>query len=303
VTFLVWRQYRVQWAIALALLAAFAAVMIVTGLQVASQWHSMLDVCSRNGAGNPCGSRSLGAGLGNDLGILSVIVPGVLGFLWGAPLVAHEIETGTTIFAWLQSVTRTRWLAIKAGCLLLAAATWGGAVSALVTWWSGPVNASSGEAFQTRFFDTQGIVPIGYAVFATALGITAGVLLRRTLPAIAVTLGVFIGVRLFVDDVIRQHLMPAVTVYTSSSQWSPPGAAWVLRTTAAQIPIPCGPRSAGATGPGNGSGHCLEGLGQFITYQPGSHYWPVQAIETGLYLALAAALLTVAFYVVRRRDA
>ena len=254
-TFLVWRQYRAQWAIALALLAAFAAVMIVTGLRVASEWHSALAACSGNGAGRPCGSGSLGAGLGNDLGILSVIVPAVLGFLWGAPLVAHEMETGTTIFAWLQSVTRTRWLAIKAGCLLLAAATWGGAVSALVTWWSGPVNAHTADAFQTRFFDTQGIVPIGYAVFATALGITAGTLLRRTLPAIAVTLGVFIGVRLFVDDTVRQHLMPAVTVYTSSmSQWSPPGIGWVLQSEPAI--------KSGITATGQ---HFRESVGQLIT--------------------------------------
>ena len=34
---------------------------------------------------------------------------------WGAPLLAREFETGTFRLAWTQSVTRTRWLAVKLG--------------------------------------------------------------------------------------------------------------------------------------------------------------------------------------------
>ena len=113
--------------------------------------------------------------------------PCLLGVFWGGPLVAGELETGTNQFAWMQSVTRSRWLAVKVGWVLLAAAVWGGAVSALVTWWSGPVNALEHQDFQPGQFDIQGIVPVGYAVFAVALGIAAGTLLRRTLPALAIT--------------------------------------------------------------------------------------------------------------------
>ena len=210
-TWLVWRQYRWQAAIAALLLAVFAAVVIATGLQMASQWHSMLTTCTRS---SPCSttSASLGSQLGHDLVVLSLMVPAVLGFLWGAPLVAHELETGTVNFAWAQSVTKTRWLLVKAGWLLLAAAVWGGAVGALVTWWSGPRNAFYQEQFQPNYFDQQGIVPIGYAVFATALGIAAGALTRRTLVAIAITIGGFVGVRLLVSQFLRAHYMAAVTV-------------------------------------------------------------------------------------------
>ena len=45
-TWLVWRQYRVQAAIAAGLLAAFAVVLLVTGVQMASQWHSALIACT-----------------------------------------------------------------------------------------------------------------------------------------------------------------------------------------------------------------------------------------------------------------
>ena len=140
-------------------------------------------------------------------------MPVVLGMLWGAPLVASELEARTSDFAWTQSVTRTRWLTVKAGWLLLAAVACGGAVSALTTWWSGPINAESATAFTPGQFDTQGIVPIGYAVFAMALGIAAGTVARRTLPAIAVVLGGFIALRLVIANLLRPHYMAAVTTY------------------------------------------------------------------------------------------
>ena len=156
-------------------------------------------------------------------------MPAVLGMLWGAPLVAHELESRTSDFAWAQSVTRTRWLTVKAGWLLLAAAACGGAVAALATWWSGPINALSANAFAPGQFDTQGIVPIGYAVFAMALGIAAGTVARRTLPAIAVVLGGFIALRLVIANLLRPHYMAAVTTYYNvTGSFTPPGQAWVL---------------------------------------------------------------------------
>jgi hypothetical protein len=94
---------------------------------------------------------------------------------------------------------------------LLAAAACGGAIAALTTWWSGPTNAQFASAFTPGQFDTQGIVPIGYAVFAMALGIAAGTVARRTIPAIAVALGGFIALRLVISDFVRQHYMAAVT--------------------------------------------------------------------------------------------
>jgi hypothetical protein len=337
VTFLVWRQYRLQWAIALALLAAFAAVELATGFQMANAWHSLLTVCAgtRSSQGDPgsCFGQSIVGVVGNDFRILSVMVPAILGMLWGAPLVAHELETGTTTFGWTQGITRTRWLVSKVGILLLSAAVWAGAVSALVTWWSGPENAQRADQFQPNYFDTQGIVPIGYAVFAMALGITAGALIRRTLPAIAVTLGGFIGLRVWFDDNIRQHLMPAVTTITSlTSTWSPPGISMVLNSgvingsgtlvsgngfaptmidgiPSTAIPAACQQYVTSAvSASGNASPALLScltkaGFRNLVSYQPGSRYWAFQGIETGIYVAVAAALLAVTFYVIRRRDA
>jgi hypothetical protein len=45
------------------------------------------------------------------------------------------------------------------------------------------------------------------------------------------------------------------------------------------------------------------GARSFTTCQPGYWFWPFQFIETGISVALAAALIAVTFFVVRRRDA
>ena len=340
-TWLVWRQYRVQAAIAGALLAAFALVLLVTGTQMASQWHTALSACT---ADRSCGSLVNSLSLGNhavyDLTILSLIVPGVIGLLIGAPLVAGEVETGTSNFAWTQSVTRGRWL-------LLAAAVWGGCVAALVTWWSGPRNALYGNALQPNDFDMQGIVPVAYALFGMALGIAAGALLRRTVPAIAVTLTGFIAVRVVVAELLRPHYLSAVTTYYSVvSNWTQPPGAWVLGSgvvnksgqvlavpdivvnqggvpnviqgvPVSDLPAACRALVSAAAGTvtratpnGRGApmghlGSCIASAGfrQFSSYQPISRYWAFQSIETAIFLALAAALLALGFAVVRRRDA
>ncbi len=341
-TWLTWRQYRLQAAIAALVLAVFAAIMLVTGFQMAAQWHTMLAGCTASGTCGHLnvGGTSLGSVLGHDFAILSLMAPALFGALVGAPLVAHEFEARTSDFAWAQSVTRVRWLAVKIGWLLLAAAVWGGVISALVTWWSGPRNAAFANAFQSNYFDQQGLVPVGYAVFATALGIAAGAVLRRTLPAIAIVIGGFIGLRLWVSQSLRMHFMsPVTTYYGVAASFSPPagslqvggglvnGAGQVVTGSLGSItidgvpstalPAACQklipasaiPSPANPAGPPNGVMNavfgCLQRLGyrQFVTYQPISRYWAFQGIETGIYVAVAAALIALTFYVVLRRDA
>jgi ABC-type transport system involved in multi-copper enzyme maturation permease subunit len=339
-SWVIWRQYRAQAAIAAALLAAFAALLFVTGLQVASQWHSALATCT---ADHTCGGLSNSIFLGSHavgfLVIMTLGVPAILGMLLGAPLLAHEFESGTNQFAWAQSVTRRRWLAAKIGWPLLGAAVLGGAVSALVTWWSGPDNAQQGNAFYPGRFDIMGIVPVGYAVFAMAVGIAAGALTRRTVPAVGITLAVYIAVRFLIFSLARQHFMTAVTSYFPINGSSKPaGSYWLLSSgyvgagghpisipqsnsgmvmgnVGGSIPVTSLPAQCQGLASQSGRGftpasyqavsscatahHVLA----YITYQPASRYWAFQGIETGVFVALAAALLALTFIVVRRRDA
>jgi hypothetical protein len=327
-TWLVWRQYRAQGAIAFALLAAFAAMTLVGGFKVASHWHSMLAACSGHSACLQQQPPLVTGTVVDALLVLGLIVPGVLGTLWGAPLVAHELESRTSDFAWAQSITRTRWLAVKVGWLLLAAAACGGAITALVTWWSGPNNALQANVFRPGQFDIQGIVPVGYAVFAMALGIAAGTVARRTLPAIAVALGGFVALRLVIADFVRPHYMAAVTTYYPvTGSFTPSGSSWLFSQGAVSrtgqvvlagwgdlfpaLPAACRtllPASAGRTSKGfsmNAVFSCMQAHGWrgFATYQAASRYWTFQGIETGIYVLLAAALIAATFVIVRRTDA
>ena len=106
---------------------------------------------------------------------------------------ARELETGTHRLVWTQSVTRTRWLAVKLGLIGLVSVAASGLLSLIVTWWSSPIDRVNMNQF-TSVFDQRDVVPIGYAAFAFVLGVAGGLLARRTLPAMAATLVAFVTV-------------------------------------------------------------------------------------------------------------
>jgi hypothetical protein len=142
-----------------------------------------------------------------QLGQVVLVAPALIGIFWGAPLVARELEGHTFRLAWTQSVSRTRWLALKLGLVGLASMAAAGLLSLMVTWWSSPFARITDSPFSPSSFDRRDLVPLGYAAFAFALGVTAGVLVRRTLPAMAATLVAFIGVRVAFFEWVRPHLM------------------------------------------------------------------------------------------------
>jgi hypothetical protein len=323
-TWVTWRQYRYQGALLAALFGALAVVLLITGLHAADVWHSALAGCAKAGScASLAGSNlSLGSAFLVSLVVATSVVPLIPGLFWGAPMVARELEAGTHQFAWTQSITRRRWLAVRTGWLLLATAVLAGAVSALATWWSGPYNALMADAFQTNRFDTTDIVPVGYAIFAMALGICAGTLLRRTLPALAVTLAGFVGLRALIALWLRLHYLTPVTVYYKlTAPFTPAGSYLGISQGIVGangkppvvvpggygfdgVPIPAACQKF-MTGPNPNPLPCLTAHGYqgYVTYQPASRFWAFQGIETGIFLVLAAALLAITFWVLSRRDA
>jgi hypothetical protein len=146
------------------------------------------------------------------------LTPVIIGMFWGAPLLTRELEAGTLRLTFNQSVTRTRWTAIKLGLIGLATAALAGLLSLTITWWASPIDRADalpglGQALPNRFvpliFGARDIAPIGYAVFAFVLGVTAGVLVRRTLPAMALTLVAVAAIQIVMPATVRPHLSPA----------------------------------------------------------------------------------------------
>jgi hypothetical protein len=309
-TWLLWRQHRAQTLIIAAITAAFAIAVFVTGVHMAHLYDDSHRQCVANGTCDFVGNIFSGYGAIIDTVHLSLIVPLVFGVI-GAVIIAREVEQSTNVLVWTQTVTRRRWLWSKVVALLLATLVVSTIITALVTWWSGTPNALYGNRFEGAEFDTQNIVPIAFALFAVALGLTAGALWRRTLPAIATVVGVYIGVRMLVAVFLRPHYMKAVTrLYALSSPSPVPSGSWTMRQTIAdasghatngRIPVPAG------CDPGSKRGalDCLHrsGFQQIVKYQPASRYWHFQWAEAVIYLLLAAMLVTIAVTYTLRRDA
>jgi hypothetical protein len=174
------------------------------------------------------------------LGVLVLVTPALIGMFWGAPLVAREFEEGTFRLAWTQSVTRTRWMAVKLAVVGLASMAAAGLLSLVVTWWSGPLDRTDLNQFAT--FDQRGIAPIGYAAFAFTLGVLAGALIRRTLPAMFVTLAVFVAVRLTEFSWLRPRLLHPVllnlALNPASTGYGQQGTLSVLFSSPTLMPNP-----------------------------------------------------------------
>ncbi|MGW1996349.1 hypothetical protein [Embleya sp. NPDC001921] len=207
---LTWRQFRTQALIALGALAVLAIYLVFLGLSIRDDYDAHIVGCQ---ALNTCATAK--DAFESDykaqltlVGALLIVVPAILGTFWGAPLVTRELESGTHRLVWNQSVTRARWLAVKLAVITVAALVLTGVFSALLTWAARPFDRLQGTRFTPLVFDARNLVPLGYAVFAFVLGTTIGLLIRRTLPAMAVTLVLFALVQV-VMPYVRPHMLPA----------------------------------------------------------------------------------------------
>ncbi|WP_061292991.1 hypothetical protein [Herbidospora cretacea] len=213
---LTWRQFRGSAALTAAVLVVLVTALGLTGPDLAGEYAAGIAACVPAETCPDFFDRFFGAYdlLFLGLTLVVLLVPALIGLFWGAPLVTRELEAGTHLLVWNQSVTRRRWLAVKLGIVGLAAVAAAGVCGLAVTWWSGPLDRSAvPEMAQMApvVFGARGIAPMGYAAFAFVLGVTVGMLVRRTLPAMALTLAVFVAVQAAVPLLVRPHLMPPVT--------------------------------------------------------------------------------------------
>jgi len=333
-------QFRLPLYIVLGGLAAVAVIAALTGPALAHLYDTTVANCASTG-GDCSTARSVFNAHDQVLKVIAQMIPlglpAVLGMFWGAPLVARELESGTFRLAWTQGRSRLRWLAAKLAVVGLATLVVQGLLSLAMTWWWSPVGRADPNRFSPALFSAFGIAPIGYAAFALALGITAGVVIRRTLPAMATTLAVFVGVRLAVTFWVRPYYAAATRLVLPISagqtigidspsrgqlslNFFPPDIpnAWVLSSQAtnaagqkasgALLSQQCPPLLQAQVGHGSWDtalSSCVTTLAktfhQTVVYQPASRYWPFQWAELGLFVVLAGILAAFSAWWIRRR--
>ena len=221
------RQHRTQLGAGLAGFAALALMLAWTEHEMTAYLHTNgLSGCLAHGGGCDAISRLFENRYGKLLGNSAYLnfLPMLIGVFWGAPLVARELEQGTHRLAWTQSVSRARWLLTKLGLFVVASIVAAALFSLLLAWWF----PSLRPAQLRRRLLPHGpqrlrlprVVPIAYTLYAFALGTTAGVLIRRTVPAMAVTLGGFLPVRLRLQT-MRAHFMTPLRITYPASATSP----------------------------------------------------------------------------------
>lgn len=331
-----WRQFRTP-----ALATGTLLLVLLGGL--ALTWPEVTQLARETGytgcQGDACRAageaflQALQPGWASEFHIAAIgalyLLPALVGIFWGAPLVARELESGTYRMVFSQSVSRGRWLLVKLAAGCGAAALGAGLLSLVLTEWAQPIDGASADRMNPLVFAARGIVPVGYATLAFVVGVAAGLLLRRTLAAMAVTLLVVISLQIAAPFVVRPWLAQPVTTVSPlhfdgdfGISMSPDTGRmtvhvepdrrgdWIvssttITSTGAEFTGPadmtqCGPRASG------GREACQSWLGKQnlslkVSYVPGSKFWGLQWREFGVLIALTVALSLFSLWWVRRR--
>jgi ABC-type transport system involved in multi-copper enzyme maturation permease subunit len=334
-----WRQHRIALVGVAVFLGGLAIYVWVTGLQL-HHAYAVTAAChpaSAIACSELVSRFNVGAFLANGFNLQAV--PPLIGAFAGAPVLARELETGTFRYAWTQGFVRWRWALGKLVPLAVAVTVASGALSLLLAWYYQPVFAARNPAlfpipistFAAGLFDLRGIAFAAWTLAAFAIGVLAGMLIRRVVPAIAATLAVYAGLVTTASLYLRPHYRPPVLTRNLFSFFSSPApSAFIVRqwwtkggTALSQsrinqiissafermMPVVHSSKEGAVAAQKQVTNvhvfHYLtqHGYTQWVSYQPASRFWPFQWIEGGWLLALSVLLIAAVAWLVRRRAA
>lgn len=308
---LVWRQQRFETILGVAVFGAVAVVLLLTGISMINNYQHLGVASCLTSSTVTCGAirDAFNAQSSSIVGIIDWFnfVPLIFGIALGAPFIM-ELESGTYRLAWTQSITRERWLAARLLFVLVGALGLALALMALMHWWRGPIDHLE-SPFDPNAFDFEGPVIISYTIFASALILATGTLLRRTVPAIAVGIVGFLALRLGIENQIRMHYLTPVTASPVPRVWQR-YIGWVLdsgwRTHSGSAADLRSVLNLCQTSQSKSLAlDCIHqhGFVDYIVYQPNNRYWAFQGIESAIFLGVSAllVLLTVGWIRYRMR--
>lgn len=257
---LTWRQYRIEILLLVIGLLLVTAILLVTGTHIASFAHSVGNIsCSSdkcNIARLDLHDYSQGRAFGNStfyslFQYVLLALPAIIGMFFGAQIVARELEQGTYRLIWTQSISWSRWLLIKVGgivALLLCATI---ILCCLLLWWKTPVVPTLYSLWDYTNYDIWSLPAIAYTLFAFTLGVCMGTIVRKAVPAMALTLVIFVIVRVLIEVFWRPYFLPPLISLTpfNSGQNAPQTAMQIGYLTFVD-------RQGNTVDPDNGVGPC-----------------------------------------------
>jgi hypothetical protein len=327
-----WRQHRGTLIGLAVLVAALAAFTVTDGLWTQGVTNP-LGSCIPPGSPVPCQLFLNGQIYG--VWYSGILVPIAVGTFVGAPLLAREYASGTTRFAWTQGTGRTRLTVAQLILVALAVLAAGALLGGLARWASQPSagqQPTAGSSWIPVLFNSSPVAEAAAAVLCFAVGVLAGVLIRRVVPAMAATAAVIalplLGyARLYywmLGIGLRRGKEPAFGASQLTARAANPhvpGGRFSLHTAVGRDPYwPPAVRWLDQGWYADAHGHPLRGAalarvlhhpGQlnqlhdtfWVTYQPVNRYWLFQSVQGGAELLLALLLGALAVWLVRRRKA
>jgi hypothetical protein len=317
-----WRQQRSALLVAAAVFGGLSVWMLINGLLARSAMGALgLDRCHPVTAGT-CAAllQSFQAegypGTANAFAGALLAAPALVGVFLGGPLLARELESGTSRFAWTQGCGRLRWTLAKLVPLAILV-TAGAAGVTLVTTWYTQIFVSEGLSsgvMRPTLFDVRGVDFAAWTLVAFTIAAFAGVAIKRTVPAMVAAIGAWAALFLITTLRLRQHYEAPLLASTIRS----PGA-WVVggRVTGpeghilSQVEwssvVAQAEAQVGQVRPGQEQQFfawlAQHGYTHWWLYQPASRFWPFQLVEGGWLLALSLVLLSATVWLARRRAA
>jgi ABC-type transport system involved in multi-copper enzyme maturation permease subunit len=318
-----WRQHRFALAGVLVVLGGVGLFMLFNGLAMHHAYSSLgLDTCGHLSGPN-CQSQ-LSAfqqdyfSWADHLPHLLMLLPGLIGVFVGAPLVARELESGTFRFAWTQGRSRVQWIATKLVLLAVVLTAFALAFSALFTWWYGPVDAITGRMTPYGAYEISGLVFAARTLFGFTLGALLGLLIRRTVPAMAATAAAWVAAVLPSIVWLRPQIQKPITAIGAVAKGPNPGYDVPFNATvlnhwfqdAAGHHVGFDQLFQQATAGNGGTPPAPEQFNAYlaqhqysawVSYRPNGWFWHFQTVEASGYAILAILLAVATVLVLRRR--
>jgi hypothetical protein len=321
----VWRRYRTTLAATVAVLALIAVYLVINGERMRSAYATYLQCRPVDSARCQFDWANFHDSYGQPglLGVVQLFLPGIIGAFAGAPVLARELETGTFRYAWTQGVGRIRWAIAALVPAAVGVAVIMGAFGALISWHNQPlVEAGITPRLHATVFPVTGLAAAGWALAGFTLGLLAGLLWRRVVPALATAFAAWFGLAFLTATILRPHYLAQRTTTSlqlsntdlTFGQWWTKGGVRVSDAQINDVLQTIGFQELGGSGkatvqPGaSGSVDPVQyliqhGYTQVTSYQPDSRYWTFQWIEFGWLTGLALLLLAATLWLLRRRPA